>query len=300
MAKLRELGEVEDHPGSKTEDQAIQLLKGADVAIADMWESPLNAKLLSNIPSVKFITINSTGFDRVDLQAAKENGVLVANTPNFGTQAVAEHVIAFILALAHHVVDSNNAMQEQPFEYDPGVKEHWRFHGTDISGKTLGIIGLGNIGTRVAELGNALGMKVIAHNRSPKDVSGVQMVSLEQLFKKSDFVSINAALTKDQEDLIDERTLALMKPSAYLINTARGGFVNDEAVAKAIKNQHLAGAGLDFMNDWSKDNPLVGLDNVILNPHIGAFTKEAYANLANIIVDNVEAFVKGQPINIIT
>lgn len=258
MVKLRELGEVEEHLGSKTVEQAIELLKGADVAIADMYESPLNAKLFSSIPSVKFMSINSTGFDRVDLHAAKENGVMVANAPNFGTQAVAEHTIALILALAHHVVDSNTAMQEQPFEYNPGVKEHWRYHGTNISGKTLGIIGMGNIGTRIAELANVLGMKVIAYNRNPKHIPGVRMDSLEQLFKESDFISINAAFTKDQEDLINEQTLALMKPTAFLINTARSGFVNDEALAKAIKESRLAGAGLDFMRDWSRDSPLVG------------------------------------------
>ena len=300
LDRLKKLGEVEVLLGTTSEDLAIERLQGADVAIADMFESPLNKTVFASIPSVKFISLNTTGFDLVDITSARENNVIVSNVPGFGTQGVAEHAIALLFATARHIAVGDKAMRAGPFQLDPANREHDRYLGTDIHGKTIGIIGLGQIGTRVAELAAALGMKVLAYNRSPRDVPGIELVSLEDLLKRSDVVSLNGAYSADQENLLNEDMMALMKKTAILINTARGNFVDDTALAKALTENRLAGAGLDFLHDWSSDNPLLALDNVVLTPHVGWFTEESLANLADIIVDNVEAFASGKPINVIS
>ena len=300
LDRLKKLGEVEVLLGTTSEDLAIERLKGADVAIADMFESPLNKTVLANVPSVKFISINTTGFDLVDIASARENNITVSNVPGFGTQGVAEHAIALLFATVRHIVADDKAMRAGPFQLDPANRDHDRYLGTDVYGKTIGIIGLGQIGTRVAELAMALGMNVLTYNRSPREVAGIEMVSLEELLKRSDVVSLNGAYSPDQENLINEDMIALMKKTAVLINTARGSFVDDTALAKALTENRIAGAGLDFLHDWSSDNPLLKLDNVVLTPHVGWFTEESLANLADIIVENVEAFASGKPINVIS
>lgn len=299
IERLKQLGEVEIFSKSDNEELIIERLNGTEVAIADMFEAPLNAKVFSNTPSLKYLTVNSTGYDLVDIDSAKKNGVAIGHVPGFSTQGVAEHAIALIFATLRHIPAGDKAMRSGPFQLDPANRDHDRYLGTDIHGKTIGIIGFGQIGSRVAELANALGMNVLAYNRSPKTAIGVKFVELEELLKQSDIISLNGALTEDQEDLINESTIELMKPTAIIINTARGGFINDNALATALKNKRLAGAGLDFLKEWTEDNPLLQVDNVVLTPHVGWFTEESLHNMADIIVDNVESYVNGDKKNLV-
>ncbi len=298
--RLKQLGEVVVYSKTDTDELFIERLKDVEIAVADCYEAPLsNGSLYSKVPTLKFLTINSTGYDLVDIDAAKANGVQIAHVPGFSTEGVAEHTIALLLATVRHIPMGDKEMRKSPFQLDPANRDHDNYLGLDIKDKVLGVVGLGAIGTAVARLGAALGMQVIGHNRSAKEIDGVTMVTLDELLAKSDFVSLNVSLTEDSNELINEDRLKMMKNTAYIINTARSGIINDEALAKALGEGRLAGAGLDFLQEWSVDNPLLKLDNVVLTPHTGWFTAESLNNMAEIITRNVESFVNGAPENIV-
>ena len=162
------------------------------------------------------------------------------------------------------------------------------------------MLGLGSIGIRVAELGLALGMKVVAYNRTPRRLLNVETLDLDEVLKTSDVVSVNLALTPETENIISDRALALMKTSAVLINTARGPHINTQALYAALKDKKIFGAGLDMLAEWDDDNPLLELDNVVLSPHSAWWTQEARTNLADTIVSNVESFVRGESVNLVS
>ncbi len=298
LARLKKLGPVSVFENTDSEEKAIVRLAGLDVAIADCFIVPLNARVLSS-SSLKFIALNSTGFDLVDLKAATRHKIKVANAPGFATEAVAEHALGLLLSVCRKIALSDSAVRRHPFQIDPNNPLHRRFLGIELRGKTLGIIGLGAIGSRFAEIGRALGMHVLAYNRSKKKRPNIKYVSLPVLLAASDVVSIHLPLTDDNTELISKSELALMKPTAILLNTARGRHVNSEALAKAIKGRRLGGAGLDVLDDFSKNNPLLGLDHVVLSPHSAFFTEEALANLAEIVTQNVESFARKKPVNLV-
>jgi glycerate dehydrogenase len=298
--RLKQLGEVVVYSKTDTEELLVERLKDVDVAIADCFEAPLNnPDTYSKIPTVKFITINSTGYDFVDVKAAKANNILIATVPGFSTEGTAEHNIALLLAAVRHIPMGDKAMRAAPFQIDPANKEHFKYLGVDIRGKVLGIVGLGQIGTRLAEIGMALGMKVLANNRSPKTMDGVEIVSIEDLLKRSDFVALNHSIPGDSREFMDEAKINLMKKTAFLINTAGIGVVNDEALANALSEKRIAGAGMDLIGKWTPDNPLLKLDNVVLTPHVGWFTEESLDNMADIVTGNIESFVSGNPVNVV-
>jgi lactate dehydrogenase-like 2-hydroxyacid dehydrogenase len=300
LQQLRELGEVVVYNDTDTEKLAIERLEGIDVAVADCWLTPVNKNVLSQAPQLRYLCLNSTGYDQVDLNAAAENNIAIANIPGFSTDGVAEHTIALMFAAIRHVPKADAAMRQRPFQVDPADPSGSTYLGTNIRGKTMGVIGLGQIGTRVAELAQGLGMKVIACNRTPRDIPGVSLVSLEELLAQSDVVSLNSALSNELADTINAETLKLMKPTAYLINTARGGLVDEKALALTLQNGKLGGAGLDVLNDWSTENPLLALDSVVFTPHIAYLTTESLENMANIIVQNIQAFAEGKLQNTVT
>jgi lactate dehydrogenase-like 2-hydroxyacid dehydrogenase len=299
LAKLRQLGEVVVYDDTRDEATAIERLKGIDVAVADCWLTPLNETVFRQAPQLKYVTLNSTGYDQVNLKAAKEHNIAIANVPGFSTEGVAEHTIALLFAITRHIPRADTAMRQQPFQVDPADVENMIYLGTDLRGKTMGIVGLGQIGSRVAELARGLGMNVIAYNRTPRSAPGMEMVTLDELLAQSDVVSLNTAFGEGLANLIDGDALQKMKSSAYLINTARGGLVNDKALTYALQNKVIAGAGLDVLSDWSKDNPLLALDNVVLTPHIAYLTNESLDNMARVIVENIEGFAKGGQPNVV-
>lgn len=300
LVRLKKLGEVKIFPNTKTEEDAIKRLKGVDIAIVDGFECPLNKKVLSSADKLKFLVLPHTGYFMVDLEVASEKGIKVANAPGFSKQAVAELVIGLMFAVNRRIPLIDREMRQNPFQMDPAnVDQQRKYWGFDIKGKTIGVIGLGRIGEVVAELALGLGMKVIAHNRSPKRMKGVEMVNLDELLKKSDVVSINVTSGKDTEKFISERELKLMKPTAILINVDQAAQVDTEALYKALNDKKIAGAGLDYV-DVSKGHPIFKLDNVVILAHNGSYTNESFRQiLPDIIVSDIEAFVKGYPINIV-
>lgn len=299
LDKLRSFGNLTIYEDTTTEEEAIKRLRDADIAIADCLIAPLNRKVFDSVNNLRFLSLNTTGYDAVDLQAAKEKGIKVANVPGFATDSVAEQAIALMFGVIRKVALGDKAMRKNPFQIDPGKKEEQKFLGFNVRGKTLGVVGLGAIGQRVAELGKGLGMNVIGYNRTVKDLADVKMVSLEELLKDSDVISVNLKLTPETEYIIAEKELSLMKPTAIIVNTARGKHIDTKALYEALSSDKIAGAGLDVIEDWVDSNPLLKLDNVVLTPHEGFFTKESLTNLADIIINNVESFVQGQPINLV-
>jgi glycerate dehydrogenase len=248
---------------------------------------------------LKYLTINSTGYDVLDLQAAKAHNIQVSNIPEYTTEAVAEHTLALILATTRHIVQLDKKMHEKPYEIDPSDTSQLQFLGVNLKDKTLGIIGLGKIGQRVAEIAHGIGMQVIAYNRSQKNINYVKQVSLEELLKESDVVSLHTPLNESSENMIKEKELAMMKSHAILINTARGKIVDTEALVAALRNKKIGGAGIDTLAEWDKLNPLLSFENIILSPHSAWYTNETFENLANMVVENIESFAKGQPQNLI-
>lgn len=301
LKRLKNLGELEIFSDTTTEEQAIERLKGVDIAIWDGFICAPTAKILETTDSLKLIVLPHTGYFMVDLEVANKKGIKVANCPGFSKEAVAEMVIGLMLAVNRRIPLMDRDMRESPFDSDPGnVEQQNKYWGFDIKGRTMGVIGLGRIGSTVAILALALGMKVIANNRSTKTMDGVEMVNLEELLKRSDIVSINVTSGKDTENLISEKELNLMKPTALLINVDQGKMVDTEALYNALKDKKIAGAGLDQVTGLTKDHPMLGLDNVVFTPHAGSSTNESFrVNLPELVVSAVEEFVNGSPKNLV-
>lgn len=300
IQKLRALGEVLEYKDTTTEDLAIQRLQGIDIALVDGILFPATKNVLESTTNLKLLVVNTTGYDSVDLETANKKGIKVANVATYATEAVAEQTFLLALSVARKLRPADKFVRDNPSPVDPGHKEHQQLLGFELKGKTLGVIGLGSIGCRVAEIGEAFGMRVIAYNRSPKNVGCVEkQVALEELLQESDLISLNLSLNKDTEHLISEKEFSLMKKDAIFINTARGQLVNTNDLYHALKENKIAGAGLDVLEDWTKNDPLFSLDNVVITPHIAFFSKESLQNLAEILVKNVESFVNGTPENIV-
>jgi lactate dehydrogenase-like 2-hydroxyacid dehydrogenase len=225
IARLKKIGEVFEYESSRAEGEAVDRLGGVEVAVADCWDVSMDRKFFESVPSVRFISLNSTGFDRVDADAAKKHGIAIAHVPGFSTEAVAEEAIALMFAVARLVTKGNAVMHSAPFQVDPGNRSHDAFKGVELKGKTFGIVGFGKIGQRIAEIGEGVGMKVIAYNRSPKNVPSIQMVDFDTLLMQSDFVSINSAYIPEMKNMFSKDQFAKMKRGVVLINTARADFL---------------------------------------------------------------------------
>ena len=296
MDRLRRLGRLAIYSDTLSESQSIQRMKGAEIAIVGD-QAPLNNTVLGNADGLKLLAIGSTGLDFIDLEFAAQKGIRVAFVPGFSTQSVAEHTIALMFAVIRRIPLGDKKVRERPFEISQTEDDN-QFLGFDVKGKTLGVLGLGSIGTRVAEIGLALGMKVVAFNRTPRRLQNVETLDFDEVLKTSDVVSVNLALTPDTENIISDRALALMKSSAVLVNTARGPHINTQALYTTLKEKKIFGAGLDMLAEWDEDNPLLGLDNVVLSPHSAWWTQESRTNLADTIVSNVESFLRGESVNL--
>lgn len=298
--RLKKLGELLEYTNTTTEDLAIERLTDIDIAIVDGILFPSTQKVLESTSKLKLLVLNTTGYDSVHLETAKQKDIKVANAASYATEAVAEETFMLMLGVARNSRMSDKFVRERPSEMDPGHKEHQHLLGFELKGKTLGVVGLGNIGQRVAEIGTAFGMNVIGYNHSPKPVPSIQkQVSLEELLKESDVVSLHVAYTPETEHIISKKELEIMKPTAILINTARGKLINTQDLYDALVSRKIAGAGLDVLEDWSSKDPLLKLDSVILSPHCAFYTKEALNNLSDILISNVESFIQGAPQNIV-
>ena len=265
-------------------DELIRRAEGAEVVVES--NIPLRKDFLDACPKLKMLSIAFTGLDHIDMEECQRRGIVVKNAAGYSTQAVAELAIALMIDLYRKVLENDTITRQ--------CNRKGIMPGREIGGKTIGIIGMGNIGQRVAKLANAFGCKVLAWNRSPKQVEGVTFTDKETLLKESDIVTLHIALNADTRDFITAEDFALMKPSSLLINTARGPVVNETALAEALKQGQIAGAATDVYGSeppLKQDNPLFVAPNLIMLPHIGFATEEAFVLRLGIVVDNIKRFV---------
>ncbi|MBR6737740.1 MAG: D-2-hydroxyacid dehydrogenase [Clostridia bacterium] len=259
----------------------------------------ITAKVMDECKNLKYIGTFATGYNNIDIDAAKERGITVCNVPAYSTEGVAQSTIAFILYTATSLgkyiqsVNDGDWKKCKNFCYYP-------YDISEVSGKTLGIIGFGTIGKRVAEIATALGMKVIINSRTKKE-SEYEFVSREEVFKRSDWLSLHLPLSKDSENLINETTLSMMKKSAILVNTARGGLIDENALALALKNGVIRASCHDVIRvEPMQDNcPLFGIENCYITPHVAWAGKETRQRLVNVAAKNVECFINGNPQNVV-
>lgn len=278
------------------------IARAGDAEIVLTNKVRLDRACLEALPNLKCVCLMSTGTNSVDLTAAAERGIPVCNVPSYSTASVAELVLAFLLAHSRAVELHSASVRQgdwtacEDFCYMRTPQREWR-------GKTLGVLGFGEIGGAVARLGVALGMSVLAHTPHPegKPELGQRFVGLERLFRESDALSLHCPLTPDTERLVNSVRLAWMKPDAFLVNTGRGGLVDEAALAAALNAGTLGGAGLDVLSSEppAADNPLLTARGVILSPHIGWATREARQRLVDVLVDNVRCFLEGHPQNVV-
>ena len=282
-----------------TNEELIERIQGARVVVTK--ELPVGVDLLSQFPdTVKLIVEAGTGYNNIDLNAAKERGITVCNIPAYSTERVAHTVIMMILNFA-------STMQKQIGMLAKGDRSNFtkylQVSHTEVNGKTLGVIGAGHIGMEVIKVAKALGMNILVHTRTPKsDGDGIRYVSLDELLENSDYITLHCPLNDQTKYMINKETIGKMKSSAVIVNTGRGPLINEADLCEALAAKRIAGAGLDVqeVEPPAEDSPLYTLDNVIITPHMGWKGLETRQRLVGIIRDNVQAFLKGEPINVVS
>ena len=275
--------EVVVYPDRKPE---LNKERAADADIVVESNMPLRKDFFDACPNLKMLSIAFTGLDHIDMDECNKRNIKVMNAAGYSTEAVAEETICMMIGLYRHVVENDKITRSCS---GPSIAP-----GKEIKGKTVGIVGLGAIGRRTAELANAFGCKVIAWNRTPREVANVKLVDKETLFRESDIIALHIALNGETRNFVTDKELSLMKPTAVIVNAARGPVVNAEALANALKSGKIAGAALDVYDQeppLDKENPLLMVPNTMLLPHIGFATREAFELRLGIVVKNVEGFV---------
>jgi glycerate dehydrogenase len=298
--ELAALGEIEVYDRTES-SQIAKRAENAEIIVTN--KVPLRRSTLDTLDALRFIAVSATGYDIVDIDAAVEKGVPVSNVPVYGTETVAQYVLALVLELARRPALHDEAVRQGEWNAQP----HWSFWKTpliELAGKTMGIVGFGRIGRRIGELAAAFKMNVVAYDPYHGDTPGhasFSWMNLEELFKQSDFVSINSNQTEDNIGFVNRRLIGLMKRDAFLINTSRGSLVNETDLAEALNSGQIAGAALDVVSKEpiEPDNPMLSAKNVILTPHIAWAALDARKRLMNETVENVKAFLSGKPQNVV-
>lgn len=294
MAKDMLPEEVEiQYYNTRVTDTETLIERGKDADIIAVSNLPMNADVINGCKNLKMLSVAFTGVDHIAMDACKANGVLVSNCAGYSTVAVADLVFGMVISLYRNMVACNEVVRKE------GTKNG--LVGFELEGKKFGVIGTGAIGLRVAAIANAFGCEVYAYSRTKKDIPGITYVDKETLLSTCDIVSLHTPLNAETKGLIGKDELALMKPSALLINTSRGPVVDSEALADALNNGRLAGAGIDVFEmepPVPADHVLLNAKNVLATPHVAFATKEALEKRAVIVFDNIEKWVKGTPQNV--
>ena len=294
--KLETLGELTVYDRTPA-DEIISRAQDAEIVITN--KTVLTEEILRQLPKVRYVGLLSTGTNAVDLKACKARGIAVTNVPDYSTEDVAQLTFALMLELALHVGHHSARVRSGAWTASKDFC-FWETPLLELSGKTLGLVGYGAIGSRVCEIARAFRMNVLVYTRTPKPLpEGVTAISLEDLFRQADIVSLHCPLTDVNEKMINQETLAIMKPGAFLINTARGGLIDEAALASALNDGRLAGAGVDVLSTEppKDDNPLLTAKNCIITPHIAWAATEARGRLIGIVAENVKAFLRGEQHN---
>ena len=299
-SQLSRFGDVTVH--SRTPVDKIAETIG-DAEIVFLNKSPLTKKTLDACPNIRFISVIATGYNTVDVDAAREKGIPVANVPSYGTIAIAQHAIALLLEITNHVSYNDAQVRTGRRESDADWC-FWDYPSIELEHKTMGIIGLGRIGQAVARMALAFGMKVVAFDSAEHDemkALGIRYVSLDELLACSDVISLHCPLFDSTRKIINRKTIAKMKPGVILINNSRGALIDEEALAEALKNGHVYAAGLDALDGEppAPDHPLLQAPNCFITPHISWAALECRQRLVRYAIDNLEAFLSGNPTNIV-
>ena len=291
---LQRLGRLEVYDYTSPE-QIVERAEPADILLVS--KAVLNAEIIRQLPKLQCICVTATGYNNIDLETAREHGIPVCNAVGYSTDAVAQHVFALLLALsnqvhAHHIsVQAGEWRRSHDFSYTLRAIP-------ELAGKTFGIYGFGRIGQRVADLAQAFGMKILATHKHPERDArpGVRFVDLPTLFAQSDVVSLHAPLSEDNREVVNADLLGRMKSSAYLINTGRGGLVDEQALQRVLQQGQLAGAGLDVLSvePPSDGNVLTTAPNCLITPHMAWATQASRQRLLDITVENVRGFLMGE------
>jgi D-3-phosphoglycerate dehydrogenase len=296
VEKLQKLGVLEvfkDPP--KTAEELQERIDAADIVIVG-W-SDLTGSIIDSAKNLRMISIWATTCHYADLETAKKRGIVVTHVPGYAMEAVAEHTFALLLSAVRKLILADKHVRSGGFDWRP-------FIGRELAGKTLGVVGTGSIGFRVAEIARALGMRLLGFDKYPnvKRAGEVELryVDLYTLLRESDVVSLHVTLTSESERLIGRKEIDAMKEGVVLVNTSQGKIVDEEALVEALRSGKISCAGLDVfaLEPPVKDSPLFKLDNVVLSPHIGFNTVEAAKRCTEICIDNIEKFLEGRPQNV--
>ena len=276
--------------------------RAADAEIVLTNKTVLDRDTLARLPRLRYIGVLATGYNVVDLSATRERGIAVTNVPGYSTASVVQLTFALLLELTHHAGAHADGVRAGRWSRSADFC-YWESPLVELAGLTLGLVGFGNVGRGVARAASAFGVRVLVHTRTTPTggVDGVAFADLEIVFRESDVVSLHCPLTDATRHLFNRERLAWMKPTAFLINTGRGPLVDEAALADALNAGQLAGAGLDVLSTEppAADNPLLAAKNCLITPHIGWATRAARERLMRVAVENVRAFLAGQPQNVV-
>lgn len=294
---LGEYGEYTVYDRTESED-ILTRCEGADIVITN--KTPLGKDILEKLPDVKFIDLLSTGYNITDIYYARERGIPVSNVPAYSTNSVAQLTFAFILQFASRIKEHTSSTHNGDWQ----ECKHFCYMVaplTELSGKTLGIIGYGSIGKTVAKIAEAFSMKILVNTNHPgENTENLKFCDIDTLLEKSDFVSLHCPLTEKTTKMANEEFFRKMKNSAYFINTSRGATVDEDALKYALENNVIAGAGLDVLvSEPPVDDKITSLENVLVTPHIAWAAKETRARLMEVTKQNIKAFADGKPINVV-
>ncbi len=289
------LGEVVRYPLTP---QELVTERAADCEAVIINKTLFTREVIEQCPRLRYIGLCATGYNNVDTEAAREHGITVANVPAYSTDAVAEQVFSYILYFAKRI------HEQASFTADGGwirsdTFSYLGISSFELAGRTLGIVGYGSIGSKVARIARGFDMKVLCCTRTPKKAEGVVFTDMDTVFSQSDFITLHCPLTPQTDHLANERMFSLCKKSAVFINTSRGGAVDEYALADALKSGRIAGAALDVISSepMKADNPLYGIDNCIITPHTGWAPRETRERLIKTAADNLRQFIAGTPVN---
>lgn len=279
----------------------IERAKDATIILTN--KTPVSSEVINKLPSLKYIGVLATGYNVVDVDAAKKKGITVTNVPGYAANSVAQHTFAILLELCQHVQRHSDAVMQGKWTRSADWC-FWEYPLVELAGKTIGIIGFGAIGQRVADIATSFGMNVVAYSRKQTDQArrkNFKWATFEELLETSHVMSIHCPLTEETRGMINKKTLHMMQRTSFLLNTSRGPIIVEEDLADALNNDIIAGAGLDVLSvEPPIDNPLFKAKNILITPHLAWATKEARTRLMSSVVENISAFLSGNSMNVVS
>ncbi|GEO28068.1 glycerate dehydrogenase [Alicyclobacillus acidoterrestris] len=290
ITKMREYGEVQVFSDRPDKVEAIKRLSNTDIAIVE-WTS-ITQDMVLEISRLKYLIAITTSYDYIDINALTHHGILVSNCPVYSKQSVAEHVFALLFAINRKLIQADNACRR-------GLSHLYHpFLCSEIHGKTIGLVGTGQIGQAVAHIANAFQLKVLGTNKSMKPVKGIELVDIQDLMKRSDIVSLHLPANQSTIGIVTEQLLSMMRSDAFLINTCRGRLINEPALYDVLRQHRIRGAGLDDLTSY-KDNPILKLDNVVLTPGSAWYSYESREQNMRELIQNIHSFFTGKVVNLV-